>query len=76
MKYVLYQGDARSAGDVHDGEFDSNFAAEQWARSWVKTNAKSPRYTLEREDGQYAMTVFRTDFGQWYVTPKVVDATA
>ena len=67
MKYELCEGDAK--GDRVVADLEDNFAAEAWARSWVRENAKTDRYSLRRADGGAAMSVFRTQAGQWYLTP-------
>ena len=71
MKYKLYEGNTKSARDALTEEFEDNFSAERWARNWVGANGKGDNYTLEREDGRLAMSVFRTQSGQWYLTPKL-----
>lgn len=67
MKYELYEGDAKSDAVVAD--LEDNLAAEAWAKNWVRQNAKTDRYRLRRADGGAAMSVFRTQAGQWYLTP-------
>lgn len=70
MKYALYEANTKAGGERLTGEFEDNFSAESWAKGWVGANAKGDNYTLEREDGGLAMSVFRTQAGQWYLTPK------
>ena len=67
MKYELYEGDATAAAAVTD--LEDNFAAETWAKGWVRDNAKTDRYTLRRTDGALTLSIFRTQAGQWYMTP-------
>src|SRR5579862_3586416 len=49
MKYELYEGDTKRDAVVED--LEDNFAAETWAKGWVRENAKGDRYTLRRDDG-------------------------
>lgn len=70
MKYSLYGDAGESRSPVLSGEFDDNLSAENWAKGWARTNATGDHYSLEREDGGFAMSIFRTQAGQWYVTPK------
>lgn len=71
MKYELYDGDAKSDGEVRSADLADNFVAETWAKDWVRANATSDFYTLERADGGLSMAVYRTTAGQWYLTPKL-----
>lgn len=76
MKYNLYEGNAKSGPAVISGDFEDSFAAERWAKEWVQSNAKGDTYTLESDGGGPAMTVFRTQAGQWYLTPKLAGQAA
>ncbi len=67
MKYELYEGDTN--GNAVAAELEDDFAAESWAKGWVRQNGKSDRYTLRRADGGLALAIFRTNAGQWYLTP-------
>ncbi len=66
MKYALYEGDSKPAGNIVSAELDDNFSAENWAKDWVRANGKDGGYTLERTDGGLALSLFRTHQGQWY----------
>jgi hypothetical protein len=70
MKYALYEGPGRRGQPQWAGEFSDKFSAESGAKNWVKAHGAADRYTLESEDGSLAMSVFRTQAGQWYMTPK------
>jgi hypothetical protein len=67
MKYELYEGDTKRDAVVAD--LEDNFAAETRAKRWVRENAKGDRYTLRRADGALTLSIFRTQAGQWYLTP-------
>jgi hypothetical protein len=69
MKFELSEGIAANSHLVNGGEsFDDWFSAEEWAKNWVRNNAKKDAYTLQC-DGKAAMSLFKTDAGQWYITP-------
>lgn len=68
MNYVLRADD--SSQRFAEATLPDNFAAERWARDWVRENAKQDRYVLERDGGGFAQTVFKTVGGQWYLTPR------
>lgn len=72
MKYGLYEGNSRSGQPLLTAELNDNFAAENWAKDWLKANAKGDTFCLERDDGAWSMIVFRTQAGQWYLTPNQV----
>ena len=71
MQYhIRTEGGERAAStDLVD-----NFAAEMWAMDWLHASAKERAYVLERADGGFAMTLFQTDAGQWYRSPRVSSA--
>lgn len=73
MKYTL-RPEASHDKTAASAELSDGFAAERWAKSWVNENARSDAYTLESDDGRFAMRVFRTKAGQWYLTPRVTAA--
>lgn len=65
MRYFLNrQGD--KSGPELSGEFDNDFAATEWARSWLEANAEHDRYRLSRSDGGRSTLLLRTIAGQWY----------
>jgi hypothetical protein len=51
-------------------KLSDNFAAERWAKDWVRQHAREERYVLERDDGGFAEILFKTNAGQWYLTPR------
>ena len=58
-----------STEDVASADLPDHFAAETWAREWVKNNGVQGSYLLQSSDGHFARRVFRTNAGQWYLTP-------
>lgn len=67
MKYNLRA--ESSPQNLASAELADNFAAENWAKDWVKAHAELDVYILQSGDGRFAMRVFRTKAGQWYLTP-------
>ena len=69
MKYLLFrQGEEGSEPATMD-DFDSEFKATEWARSWLQTHAQSDRYVLMREGDTRSILMLRTVAGQWYAIP-------
>lgn len=69
MNYKLRASEG-SSKDVASADLADGFAAETWAREWVKANATESAYRLEGSDGNFVRLLFKTDAGQWYLTPE------
>lgn len=70
MKYELHEDDLNHC--VATAEFEDDLLAESWAKTWVRDSANSDRYMLRRTGDGWAMSIFRTQGGQWYATPASV----
>lgn len=68
MKYEL-RVSGGSKEIVATAEQADHFAAEAWARDWVKSKAAQDSYRLEAVEGDFCRLLFKTEAGQWYLTP-------
>lgn len=66
MKYLLFRQDEETSGPVIGQDCESEFAATEWARSWLQTHAEHDRYVLRSENDARAMLIIKTIAGQWY----------
>ena len=66
MIYRMF--DARRCNEaVASHECPDDFAAEKWARERAMGQQPVDDFVIERADGGYAASLFRTVAGQWYV---------
>lgn len=76
MRYQLFREDDLSAVLLESEDLQSEFAATEWAREWVKAHADHDRYRLQQSDGGRATLLLRTIAGQWYVMPLPEEGSA
>ena len=69
MKYLLFRQGEEGSEPVIMDDFDSEFKATEWARSWLQSDAQSDRYVLTREGDPRSILMLRTIAGQWYAIP-------
>lgn len=69
MRYHLLREDDLSTVVLESDDIQSDFAATEWAREWVKAHADHDRYRLQQSDGARPTLLLRTVAGQWYAMP-------
>lgn len=69
MKYHLHE-EGNGVHPLATQDLADDFAAERWAKDWAASrDGATDAFRLAREDNRFAMRVFRTKAGQWYMTP-------
>jgi len=66
MIYRLYSAERQAGSPLGETNMPSNFAALDWAQSWLRDQSGSERYSIASEDGSFGATFVRTAGGQWY----------
>lgn len=60
---------------VATADLPDQFAAENWAKDWVRGNDAQGEYLLQGKGGDFRRSLFKTQSGHWYLTPASMETT-